>query len=119
VIPSRFAKPDISGFLSIRSFILVKPSVKSFSTRPVGKRPDLGGPAFKVLREGARPLFGDDASTEMAVILPETQSNPASLVGRAMDIASIVAFGQRPSSPARRRQTKPVVTEQAALFSLG
>jgi hypothetical protein len=53
VIPSPFAKPDIGGFLiRIRSFIFVKPSVKLFSTRPVGKRPDLGGPAFKVLREG-------------------------------------------------------------------
>jgi hypothetical protein len=53
VILSPFAKPDIGGFLiRNRSFIFVEPSVKLFSTRPVGKRPDLGGPAFKVLREG-------------------------------------------------------------------
>jgi hypothetical protein len=54
----------------------------------------------------------------MAGILPDTQPNPASLVEGAMDTASIVVFGQRPGSLAKKRRTKPVVPEQASLFTL-
>jgi hypothetical protein len=36
-----------------------------------------------------------------------------------MDTADIVAFGQRVGSMARKRRTKPLVPEQASLFSLG
>jgi len=61
----------------------------------------------------------DDASSiEMAGILLDTQPNPASLVEGAMDAASIVVFGQRPGSLAKKRRTKPFVPEQASLFSL-
>src|SRR6202140_1264750 len=61
----------------------------------------------------------DDASSiEMAGILLDTQPNPASLVEGAMDTASIVVFGQRPGSLAKKRRTEPVVPEQASLFSL-
>jgi hypothetical protein len=61
----------------------------------------------------------DDASAiEMAGILLDTQPNPASLVEGAMDSASIVVFGQRQGTLAKKRRTKPVVPEQASLFSL-
>jgi hypothetical protein len=60
----------------------------------------------------------DDASTQMPGILLDTQSDPAGLVEGAMDTASIVVFGQRPGSLAKKRRTKPVVPEQASLFSL-
>jgi hypothetical protein len=36
----------------------------------------------------------------------------------AMDTASVVVFGQRPDSLARKRRARPVVPEQASLFSL-
>ena len=60
----------------------------------------------------------DDASTQMPGILLDTQSDPAGLVEGAMDTALIVVFGQRPGSLAKKRRTKPVVPEQASLFSL-
>jgi hypothetical protein len=61
----------------------------------------------------------DDASSiEMAGILLDTHPNPASLVEGAMVTASIVVFGQRPGSLARKRRARPVVPEQASLFSL-
>src|SRR5208282_558550 len=60
----------------------------------------------------------DAASIEVPGILLDTQPDPASLVEGAMDTASIVVFGQRPGSLAKRRRTKPVVPEQASLFSL-
>jgi hypothetical protein len=56
----------------------------------------------------------DGASIEM----PDTQPNPASLVEEAMDTASVVVFRQRPDSLARKRRARPVVPEQASLFSL-
>ena len=56
----------------------------------------------------------DGASIEM----PDTQPNPANLVEEAMDTASVVVFGQRPDSLARKRRARPVVREQASLFSL-
>ena len=58
-------------------------------------------------------------STEMPGILLDTQPDPAGLVEGAMDAASIVVFGQRPQSlSGRRRRGRPVVPEQASLFSL-
>jgi hypothetical protein len=42
----------------------------------------------------------------------------ANLVEEAMDTASAVVFGQRPDSLARKRRARPVVPEQASLFSL-
>ena len=57
------------------------------------------------------------ARTAMVVAV-DTQPDPASLVEGAMDTASIVVFGQRPGSLARKRRAKPVVPEQASLFSL-
>jgi hypothetical protein len=57
------------------------------------------------------------SSIEIAGILLETQSAPASLVEGAMDTASIVVFGQRPQSlSGKRRRGRPVVPEQASLF---
>ena len=53
MIPSPFAKPDIGGFLiRIRSFILLSLRLNYLARGQSEKRPDLGGPAFKVLREG-------------------------------------------------------------------
>ncbi len=62
----------------------------------------------------------DDASSiEVPGILLDTQSDPASLVEGAMDAGSIVVFGLRPVSlSGRRRRGRPVVPEQASLFSL-
>ncbi len=62
----------------------------------------------------------DDASAiAMPGILLDTQLAPASLVEGAMDTASIVVFGQRPQSlSGKRRRGRPVVPEQASLFSL-
>jgi hypothetical protein len=48
----------------------------------------------------------------------EGQLGPASLVEAAMDTSTIVAFGQRPGSLGRKRRARPVVPEQASLFSL-
>ena len=60
----------------------------------------------------------ETSSIEIPGILLETQPDPTSLVEGAMDTASIVVFGQRPGSLAKKRRTKPVVPEQASLFSL-
>ena len=63
----------------------------------------------------------DDASSfEMPSILPDTQPDPACLVEGATGNASVVVvvFGLRPDSLARKRRARPVVPEQASLFSL-
>jgi len=61
----------------------------------------------------------DDASSiEVTGMQPATPPNPACLVECAMATASIVVFGQRQGSLAKKRRTKPVVPEQASLFSL-
>jgi len=57
----------------------------------------------------------DDGS---ASELPVTQPYPASLVEEVMDTASVVVFGQRPGSLARKRRARPLVPEQPSLFSL-
>jgi hypothetical protein len=65
------------------------------------------------------PRSRDDvSSTEIPGIPLETRPDPASLVEGAMDTTSIVVFGQRPGPLAKKRRTKPVVPEQASLFSL-
>jgi len=65
------------------------------------------------------PQNDDDcASIEIPGSLLDTQPDPASLVEGAMDTASIVVFGQPPESLARKRRARPVVPEQASLFSL-
>ena len=61
----------------------------------------------------------DEASSiEVPEILLDTQSAPASLLEGALDTTSIVIFGQRPGPLVKKRRTKPVVPEQASLFSL-
>ena len=61
----------------------------------------------------------DASSTEMPGVLLDTQPEPAGLVESAMDAGSIVVFGQRPQSlSGKRRRGRPVVPEQASLFSL-
>ena len=81
---------------------------------------------WKALNTEHQKLFpttsggSDDASSiEMPGTLLDTQPGPASLVEGAMDTASIVVFGRRPESlSGRRRRGRPVVPEQASLFSL-
>jgi hypothetical protein len=62
----------------------------------------------------------DDAdSLEPPHILLGTQYDPAGLVEGAIDAGPIVVFGRRPESlSGRRRRGRPVVPEQASLFSL-
>src|SRR5437899_2139159 len=66
------------------------------------------------------PHSRDDVSSiEMPSILLETQPDPTSLIEGAMDTTTIVVFGQRPQSLLdKRRRGRPVVPEQASLFSL-
>jgi len=62
---------------------------------------------------------GDAPSANLSDTLIETQSDPACLVEGAIGASTVVAFGQRPESlSGRRRRARPVVPEQASLFSL-
>src|SRR5580700_10750283 len=58
----------------------------------------------------------ETSSIEVPGILIEPHLDPARLVEAAIDTSNIVAFGQRPDSP-RKRRARPVVPEQASLFS--
>ena len=61
----------------------------------------------------------DAASPAPPDILLGTQYDPAGLVEGAIDAGPIVVFGRRPESlSGRRRRGRPVVPEQASLFSL-
>jgi hypothetical protein len=62
---------------------------------------------------------GEDetSSIEMPGILQETQPDPTRLVEGALEPGAIVVFGQRPGSLAKKRRTRPVIPEQASLFS--
>jgi superfamily II DNA or RNA helicase len=65
------------------------------------------------------PRNGDASSAEPPGILVGTQHVPADLVEGAINAGTIVVFGQRPESLSdRRRRGRPVVPEQASLFSL-
>jgi len=64
------------------------------------------------------PSENETSSIEMPGILLETQYDPAGLVEGAIDTGPIVVFGRRPESlSGRRRRGRPVVPEQASLFS--
>lgn len=59
------------------------------------------------------------ASPEPPAIPPGTQYDPAGLVAGGINTGPIVVFGRRPESlSGRRRRGRPVVPEQASLFSL-
>jgi superfamily II DNA or RNA helicase len=81
---------------------------------------------WKALNTEHQKLFpttsdcSDDAtSPEPPDILLGTQYDPAGLVEGAIDTGPIVVFGRRPESlSGRRRRGRPVVPEQASLFSL-
>jgi hypothetical protein len=60
----------------------------------------------------------DAPSSGPPELLIEPHVDPASLVAAALDTSTIVAFGQRPDSLTRKRRARPVVPEQASLFSL-
>ncbi len=61
----------------------------------------------------------DTPITDPPGVLIESQIDPACMVESALDNTSIVAFGQRPEAlSGRRRRARPVVPEQASLFSL-
>jgi hypothetical protein len=48
----------------------------------------------------------DDDGT--CIEMPDAQPSPANLVEEAIDTASVVVFGQRPDSLARKRRARPV-----------
>ncbi|MGA8439409.1 MAG: hypothetical protein WB762_29080 [Candidatus Sulfotelmatobacter sp.] len=54
----------------------------------------------------------------LSIEKPDAQPDPANLLEEAMDTASLVVFGQRLGALARKRRARPVVPEQASLFSL-
>jgi hypothetical protein len=57
------------------------------------------------------------SSIEIPDLPLDPQLDPASLVGEAMDTASIVVFGQRPEPlSGKRRRGRIAVPEQASLF---
>jgi hypothetical protein len=60
----------------------------------------------------------DASPAELPDVLIVPQFDPACLVEEAIGTSTIVAFGQRPGSlTGRRRRARPVVPEQASLFS--
>jgi hypothetical protein len=62
---------------------------------------------------------GDIPAAKPSGALVESQFDPANLVESALDNTSVVAFGQRPALlSGRRRRARPVVPEQASLFTL-
>jgi superfamily II DNA or RNA helicase len=63
-------------------------------------------------REDAGP------SNDLRIVPTDTEPIAASLVKEATDNSSIVVFGQRPNALTRKRRGRPVVPEQASLFSL-
>jgi superfamily II DNA or RNA helicase len=61
---------------------------------------------------------GDGSPTDHDDVLIEHQLDPASLVEAALGSSMIAAFGQQPESlSGRRRRARPIVAEQASLFS--
>jgi len=58
----------------------------------------------------------DESSVEAPTSLLTVQDNPASLIEEAISGDSVLIFGQRPGSLARRPRGRPVVPEQATLF---
>jgi hypothetical protein len=62
---------------------------------------------------------GDAASPEPPVVSLGTQYDPVGLVEGTIDTGPIIVFGRRPESlSGKRRRGRPVVPEQASLFSL-
>jgi superfamily II DNA or RNA helicase len=62
---------------------------------------------------------GDIPPANLPGVLIESPLDPACLVESALENTSIVAFGQRPESlSGRRRRARPIVPQQASLFSL-
>ena len=66
----------------------------------------------------ASPRYDDAFFTEATGILTGAQHDAADLVAGAFDTGPIVVFGRRPESlSGRKRRGRPVVPEQASLFS--
>jgi hypothetical protein len=72
---------------------------------------DSADSVWRVLSTEHQKLFpgnshSDDDGT--CIEMPDAQPSPANLVEEAMDTASVVVFGQRPDSLARKRRARPV-----------
>ena len=86
---------------------------------------DTADAVWKALNTEHQKLFpttsrsnGDASSPQLPDALSESHVDPVRLVEGAIDTTTIVAFGQRPESlSGRRRRGRPVVPEQASLFS--
>jgi superfamily II DNA or RNA helicase len=81
---------------------------------------------WKVLNAEHEKLFPatsgsnpDVSPMDAAQVLPETQSDPASLLGEAIAGDSVLIFGHRPGSLTGRKPRSRAVPEQASLFNLG
>ena len=61
----------------------------------------------------------DVSPMDASQVLPETQSDPASLLGEAIAGHSVLIFGHRPGSLTGRKPRSRAVPEQASLFNLG
>ena len=61
---------------------------------------------------------GDISVANLDDVLSGSQPDPASLVEAALDASMVATFGQRPESlSGRRRRARPLVAEQASLFT--
>jgi Helicase conserved C-terminal domain len=81
---------------------------------------------WKVLNAEHEKLFPatsgsnpDVSPMDASQVLPETQSDPASLLGEAIAGHSVLIFGHRPGSLTGRKPRSRAVPEQASLFNLG
>ena len=88
----------------------------------IGESADAVWKALNLEHQKLFPTIAHDSpevsSEELPAIPIETLFDPAGLPDHATDPGSVFVFGQRPESlSGRRRRGRPVVPEQASLFS--
>ena len=90
----------------------------------IGERADAVWKALNLEHQKLFPTIAHDSpeisSEELPAIPADTLFDPTGLPVGAMDTGSVFVFGQLPESlSGRRRRGRPVVPEQASLFSFG
>ena len=82
---------------------------------------DTADSVWRALSAEHQKLFPGKSHSDddgLSIEMPDAHPDPANVIAEAMDTTSVVVFGQRPGALARKRRARPIVPEQASLFSL-